>query len=77
MRNVFGSINLPIMLISFLIGLVFIYLSTEPREKVMVHPTPDNVGKIEYADKVGTCFEFTSTLAECPKDGGQFIPIQE
>lgn len=77
MKNVFRNINLPIMLISFLIGLVFVYLSTEPNEKVIVHPTPDNVGKIEYSDKVGTCFEFKSILTECPKDGGEFIPIQE
>lgn len=77
MISIFKSINLPVMFISFLIGLVFIFLSTEPHEVVMVHPTPENAGIVEYADKAGTCFAFEDKLAECPEDGGKTIPIQE
>jgi len=77
MKSILRSINLPILLVSFLIGLVFVYLSTEPREVVLVHPTPDNVGVIEYQDRAGTCFAFESKLVECPKGGGKLIPIQE
>jgi len=77
MKSLLKSISLPILFVSFLIGLVFVYLSTEPREVVLVHPTPDNVGEVEYQDKAGTCFAFESTLVECPADGGRLIPIQE
>ena len=77
MKSILNRISLPILFVSFLIGLVFVFISTEPKEIVVVYPTPDNVGSIEYLDKAGTCFEFEDKLVECPKDGGKIIPIQE
>jgi len=77
MKNIFNGINFPVLLVSFLIGLVFVHISRPNKERILVHPTPDNSGQIEYADKVGTCFSFSSIPAECPKEGGKQIPIQE
>lgn len=77
MISIFKSISLPIMFASFLVGLLFVFLSTEPYEVVLVHPTPDNVGLVEYSDKAGTCFAFKDKLVECPTSGGKTIPIQE
>jgi hypothetical protein len=77
MGSILKKISLPIILASFLIGLIFVFLSSESRENVLVHPTPDNIGEIEYSDKAGTCFTFEEKLVECPKDGGKMIPIQE
>ena len=40
-------INIPVFLISLLLGAFFIYVSAEPTETVLVYPTPENVGKYE------------------------------
>ena len=50
-------IKLPVFLAAFVIGLVFVYLSAAPTETVLVYPTPENAGKIEYQDKAGNCFK--------------------
>ena len=77
MKSILQNLSLPVIFISFLIGLIFIHLSTVSQEVILVHPTPENVGQIEYSDRVGTCFMFEDTLVECPKNGGKLIPIQE
>lgn len=70
-------INLPIFLLSLVIGLIFIYLSATPTETVLVYPTPENAGRVEYKDKAGTCFSYKAMEVKCPKVGMKVIPIQE
>ena len=70
------SINWTVLLFSFLIGMVFIYLSSSD-EDVYVYPTPENSGKIEYKDNAGNCFVYQSKQRVCPTTGVKFIPIQE
>ena len=52
-------------LISFLIGLVVVYLSPTTYKTVMVYPTLDNVDKIQYKDTTGSCYRFTARLVDC------------
>jgi len=54
------SINWTVFIVSFLIGLVFIYLSSSPDEEVYVYPTPENAGTMEYKDKADNCFCLSS-----------------
>ena len=70
-------INLPIFLLSLVIGFIFIYLSATPTETVLVYPTPENAGRVEYKDKAGTCFSYKAMEVKCPKVGMKVIPIQE
>jgi|UniRef100_A0A6C0LKY8 hypothetical protein len=70
-------IKLPIFLAAFVIGLLFVYLSAAPTETVLVYPTPENAGKIEYRDKAGNCFSYKANEVTCPKTGMKVIPIQE
>jgi hypothetical protein len=70
-------LNVPIFIISFILGLIFVHLSDVPTEKIVVYPTPGNCGKIEYADKANNCFVFRQTKVACPKNGAKKIPIQE
>ena len=75
--SILRFINIPWFFISFIVGIVFVNLSSPLVENVYVYPTPDNAGKIEYVDKVGNCFEYISNKVVCPKSGVKPIPIQE
>ena len=70
-------INFPVFIVSLVRGFIFVYLSAAPTETVLVYPTPENAGKIEYKDKAGTCFSFKAMEVSCPKTGMKVIPIQE
>ena len=70
-------INFPVFIVSLVLGFIFVYLSAAPTETVLVYPTPENAGKIEYKDKAGTCFSFKAMEVSCPKTGMKVIPIQE
>lgn len=71
------SINWTVFIVSFLIGLVFIYVSSSPDEEVYVYPTPENAGTIEYKDKANNCFVYQAKKQACPKSDIKYIPIQE
>ena len=70
--------SLPIFIISFILGLIFINLSEKPSKIIYVYPTPDNVHKFEYKDKAENCFEYEATLVNCPSDLKKIkvIPVQ-
>jgi len=70
-------INIPVFLMSLGIGFIFVYLSKVETETVLVYPTPENAGTIEYKDRAGNCFVFQSHKKNCPKSGIKNIPIQE
>ncbi|MAV56950.1 MAG: hypothetical protein CMI79_05430 [Candidatus Pelagibacter sp.] len=72
-------INTHVFLISLVVGALFIYVSAEPTETVLVYPTPENAGKYEYVDKSGNCYRYHAEKMPCPKEKKilQRIPIQE
>ena len=71
-------INLPVFLISFIIGLVFVRISAPETTTVFVFPTPDNIGLLEFKDKASNCFEYHSKSVPCPekKEDITHIPPQ-
>lgn len=69
-------ISLPIFLISFCIGILFVYLSPPQYTTIIVYPTPDNVENIEYYDKAGTCHQYKFTEVKCNNTNTKNIPIQ-
>ena len=77
MSKLLKLINWPVLIISFLFGLMFVHLSSEPNEQIYVYPTPINAGKIQYKDKAGLCYTYESSNINCPKKGMKTIPIQE
>jgi hypothetical protein len=74
----FKFINFPTLVLSFLIGIVFNYVTEPEKTLVNVYPTPDNVERIEYTDKAGHCFRFGHKKVRCPGDKKRIkvIPIQ-
>jgi hypothetical protein len=75
---IFNYISLPIFLISFAVGIFFIYILGPEMKTIMVYPTPENVDKILFKDKADNCFTFEETEVDCPSDESLIsqIPIQ-
>ena len=75
---ILNYVSLPIFLISFAVGIFFIYILGPEMKTIMIYPTPENVDKILFKDKADNCFSFEETEVECPSDESLIsrIPIQ-
>ena len=75
-NNATKYINISIFLITFLIGLIYIYCFDYNR-KVEVIPTPYNIDKIEYKDEAENCFNYKIKDVICPSDKNKIklVPI--
>ena len=71
-------ISVPVFIISFLLGMVYIYISAPPTRKILIYPTVDNESKFQYKDKAENCFTFVAKEEKCPFNTGSLkkIPIQ-
>jgi hypothetical protein len=71
-------ISLPIFLISFAIGIFFIYVLGPKMKTIYIYPSPENVNKILFKDKAENCFYYKEQIVECPRDESLItnIPIQ-
>jgi hypothetical protein len=71
-------ISVPVFIISFLLGMVYIYISAPPTRKILIYPTVDNESKFQYKDKAENCFTFVVKEEKCPYNTGSLkkIPIQ-
>ena len=74
----FNYISLPAFILSFFIGLVFIYILGPEEKKVFLYPNPQNILNTLYKDKADQCFQFKSKAMACPADSSliQDVPIQ-
>lgn len=61
-------INIPVFIISFAIGVFFVYVFVPDSRTILVYPTPENVGLLQYRDATGNCFHLKETAVECPKN---------
>lgn len=71
-------ISFHIFIISFIIGIIIVYLHNPIKEVIFVYPTPYNNKQIEYKDKSDNCFMFNHEEVECPLDKSKIksIPMQ-
>jgi hypothetical protein len=71
-------ISIPVFLVSFAIGLFFIYVLGPEMKTIFIYPSPENVDKVLFKDKAGNCFSFQEEIIECPKNEFLIskIPIQ-
>jgi len=71
-------INIPAFILSLAIGIFLVYIFVPDERKIYVYPTPENINKIQYKDKTGTCFSIKQKQMECPSDESLIskIPVQ-
>lgn len=63
----FKFINIPVLIISFIIGLFAVYYSMSGDiRNIYIYPTPENVQILQFKDNTNTCFEFKQTEVNCP-----------
>lgn len=68
-------ISIPLFIFSFVIGMVYIYMSNPPQRNILIYPTVDNNNKFQYQDKAENCFTFEATEQKCPFNTGSLKPI--
>ena len=59
-------VDLYVFFISFIIGLVFIYIMGSEKKEIVIYPTPDTYDDTIYKDKTGQCFKYKPVAKECP-----------
>jgi hypothetical protein len=71
-------ISIPTFLISFAIGIIFIYILGPEIKTIYIYPSPENVDKVLFKDKANNCFNFEEEIVECPKNASliEKIPMQ-
>ena len=76
--NLFKFINIPVFLLSLAFGIFAVYITIPKNRKILVYPTPENVGQVQYKDDADNCFLYTATEVKCPSDPGMIktVPIQ-
>ena len=68
-------INIKAFLISFAVGVLYIYLTEDYKKVIVVYPTPINIGKKVYVDKGDNCFTYKLAEGKCPMDPTQYISV--
>lgn len=59
-------ISIPIILTSFIIGLLFIFILGPDEKKIYVYPNPTNFNNIQYKDDAEQCYEYELKNIKCP-----------
>ena len=69
-------ISIPIFLVSFLLGLVYVFLSKPDMKVIYINPSPENCNKNVYKDKSNSCFKYNAVEVSCDTEVSE-IPIQK
>ena len=71
-------ISIRVFIISFAIGLFFIYVLGPKMKKILIYPSPENIDKVLCKDNADNCFYFKQVEVTCPSDESKItsIPIQ-
>jgi hypothetical protein len=76
--KILKNLSLKIFIVSFLVGLLFLYILGPETKKVFVYPNPETVGKAIFQDKTNQCFSYREEAVMCPNDKKDIstIPVQ-
>lgn len=71
-------INFSYFIVSFAIGILFVYINELDPRIIRVYPTPETIDILQYKDKAGVCFEMKQKIVNCPEDKSKInvIPPQ-
>lgn len=76
--KIFKIISFKIFIVSFLMGLLFLYVMGPQNKKVYVYPSPQTVDRAIFQDKAEQCFLYKEENVDCPtnKKNISVIPVQ-
>lgn len=71
-------ISFRVFMVSFAIGLFFVYIYGPEMKTIYIYPSPENIDKVIFKDKADNCFSFQANEVECPKNESILskIPLQ-
>lgn len=69
------SINFHVFILSFLLGILCIYITGPASKKITVYPTNDNSHLFQFSDKTNNCFQLKQNIVKC-SNGVEEIPLQ-
>lgn len=69
-------INFKLFLISFSIGLLYIYLTDDYKQTIIVYPTPVNKDKQIFVDKGDNCFKYNLAEINCDENENNYISVK-
>ena len=77
--NINKYIDIKIFIISFAIGLFFVYILGPEKKVIYVYPNPKNVKDFLVKDKSKNCFQYKYEEIDCPFNSFSIkqTPIQE
>lgn len=75
---ILNYISIPTFLISFAVGIIFLYILGPEIKTIYIYPSPENVHKVLFKDKANNCFNFEEEVVECPTNTSliEKIPMQ-
>ena len=68
-------LHVPTFIISFAIGIFFVYIYAPKYQTIYVYPNVENTNKILYKDSVGTCFKLKPNPVQCSNKKNNY-PMQ-
>ena len=68
-------INKKAFLISFAVGLLYIYLTDDYKKVIVVYPTPMNIDKQLYVDKANNCFKYNLQEDVCSTNKKDYVNV--
>ena len=76
--NLLKFINIPVFIISLAFGIFAVYITTPDKRKIVVYPTHENAGILQYKDKTNSCFSVVEQEVKCPDNEKDIakIPVQ-
>ena len=63
--NIMRYVNVPIFLVSLIVGFILVYFTIPNDRVIYVFPNPENVDILQYKDKTNSCFQYKQTEVSC------------
>lgn len=66
--NISKYIDIKYFIISFAIGLFFVYILGPEKKIIYIYPNPNNIKDFVVKDKSNSCFQYSAEEIPCPSN---------